>query len=1242
MVNVYKTEQEADGLAERVDVLRCRGEVDLAEEAARNGLESFPKNVGLAIALGRVMLATGRYDKALAEFGQAAGWAPGDPRPVAWRIATLSRRCDFPVAFAEGAKALDDFPTNIQIRVAVARVYMDASRPQDAITLLEEAVRMAPSNRGAVLWRAACRAMLYEWPDAVSSAKDAVQMEEAERDARDALRRYSLAKAYWGMGRVLVAAQQYEHALGYLADAIEADPGYPKPWEWRISALRGLYLYHEAEHAVTEALEKFPREAGLHIEASWLFSDQGEHDQAVYHANRACELNEKSPSAQATRIEILCNAYLFGEAHDVARKALSACGRSPRVHTALALAYAEQRRWDEALREVEAALKIDGSYWWALRSKVEFLRRTRRFEEALQAAEDAVCKRPYDPRVYIAKGWVLSRQGMYGKALEAADEALRHKGLGGKDSWALYSKLHFLRQARRFSEAEEAVTEALDMWRKDPDLLVAAAWIASDQDEEELAAERATRAVETNPRHAGALAARLYFLRWARKFEEAKQAAREALKARPGDPLILAAAGWVYSDLDEHEQALAFIEEACRKSPNDSWLVTCRVNFLRAAGQPDDAEKVASEALARGEFRDDPYLLTAAGWMHGDRDQYPAALEKFDQALRHCPTHLDALQWKTVVLRCLMEPERAMVAAEHAIQLRSEDAELVIELGRTYEARNAFAEALGQYDAVLGGDPGNVDALVAKSSALRSLRRNRDAEREVGKALGQKRTNRDLMAERGWIQYDQRNLTDAKAIFENLLATAVNNRERALASYGLGWVAFVGRDYITAATRFSAAIDEKRGWPDNLSYQLGLAWALAKRDGRPELWDQAEGIARHVADSRQDPVAHVCLGFIGYRRDDLASAEYHLSKALEIDPQHGSYTDLGAFYLHTGRYPEAQETLAKAIARDWHDVVAHVEMGCLHWALGDGHLADAEYEFRQARAIAPGSVRATTGLARTLVMQGKDVEAEKVLREALVRIDGRKKWRVHLVLARLLARQGNLQQDEALLAEAFDYAKKAINGAPEESEPQVVAGVVQFHWAGLIHEPVRREDHYRQARKFLKASTEGTLMPGEPPLMRVPPVGDPAYYERYGGRSPRADRAESEAMRYLAALKGERSRVEPALWGGILLASISLGVLLVMWTMFFATDKISDTLITVNTPVLVGLIGISALLPALIRLKVPGMEADLQPSYATEIVGPSGDDSFGPGRLSVPIGPAGQIPQLGEGRLQHAKNTRHS
>jgi tetratricopeptide (TPR) repeat protein len=948
--------------------------------------------------------------------------------------------------------------------------------------------------------------------------------------------------------------------------------------------------------------------------------------------------SEKDPAAQSTLIEMLCNAYKFPEAERVAEKALGVCGDSPRVRTAAALAYAEQGKWDDALREVEAALDRDKSYWWALRSNIEFRRRSRRFNEAEEAAGEAVGRRGYDPRAHIAKGWVLSRLGKYDRAVEAADEALR---IDRTDSWALCSKINFLRQARRFSAAEQAVAEARGIWPNDPDLMMAAAWVASDQDMESEAAALATQALGVDEYHAPALAARLHFLRWAREFGEAEQAASAARDKRRRDPNILAAAGWVYSDQDKHPEALAAIREARELNRHDSWLVACHVNFLRAEGEYGQAEEVIDAALASREFCDEPYLLTLAGWLHGDRDDYPAALTKFEQALAECPTHQDALQWKTVTLRCLMKYDEAAQAAQQAAVLRPQDAELTIERGRSDDARNQFDDAIGQYDAILAGyrDPGNVDALMAKSSALRSQRRYRDAGRDVISAWERKKTSRDLLAERGWILYDQRNLIDARAIFKRLLdgdgandrVRAVNRRERALARYGLGWVAFADRNYVEAEAMFAQAVNEKEGWPHSQAYQLGLAWSLAKQDrrhdpegpwdtmtarsvsddtraGRQEPWDTAEDIARKVAESRPDPVAHACLGFLAFRREDMPSAEYHLRRAVDVDRYHGSYTDLGAFYLHTARYAEARDALAKAIARDWHDPVAHVEMGCVHWALGDGHLAAAEQEFRQAQSVDPGSVRAATGLARTLVMQGRDAEAEVVLRDALARMSSRKEWRIHLALARLLAREGISQQEDALLQEAFANAQQAIAKAPREREPRIVAGLVQFHWGTLISEPVRKEYHYGRARRFLR------------PYRDVP-----------------------EAMRYLAALKGERSKAEPAIWGGIMLGVVSMVVLAVMWGMFFFTspEKVSDDVLIVNTPVLLGLVAVSGLLPALIRLKVPGFEADLQPGYGPELIGPTGDDSFGPGRLAVPSGPSGQIGQLGDGRLQHAKNTRH-
>jgi hypothetical protein len=71
-------------------------------------------------------------------------------------------------------------------------------------------------------------------------------------------------------------------------------------------------------------------------------------------------------------------------------------------------------------------------------------------------------------------------------------------------------------------------------------------------------------------------------------------------------------------------------------------------------------------------------------------------------------------------------------------------------------------------------------------------------------------------------------------------------------------------------------------------------------------------------------------------------------------------------------------------------------------------------------------------------------------------------------------------------------------------------------------------------------------------------------------------------------------------------------------------------MVTTTTPVLVGLFTIAVLLPALIRLKLPGFEADLQAGTASITPGPMGQVVFSP-RFTVTTGPTGQLPRHNAG-----------
>jgi Flp pilus assembly protein TadD len=476
---------------------------------------------------------------------------------------------------------------------------------------------------------------------------------------------------------------------------------------------------------------------------------------------------------------------------------------------------------------------------------------------------------------------------------------------------------------------------------------------------------------------------------------------------------------------------------------------------------------------------------------------------------------------------------------------------------------------------------------------LRTLRRLGEAERLVAGFRAKVPHARAPRFELGWIHHDARRLAEARRVFAALLDDARDDHERAASHHALGWVAFTSDDLVTAEKEFRAALASR---PRDYDYVLALVWALARQDGERR-WREAEDLAGGLLDRRVDASVHVCLGVLAFRRGNPASAEYHLRRALEVDPRHGSHADLGALYVQMGRYEEAEVELGKAVARDWYDGNAHVELGALFLQLGEDRLSDAEREFRQALAIDPASGAAAIGLAQALARAGDEAEAESVLRLAEQRQDASRKWRTHLALARLLVQRGDKQQNPDLHAEAYAQAQSAIETAPDaEADPHFVAGVAHHRMGSLAADARGRFGYRVRAMHHLRECLKRS-------------------------------RGHVEAQRNLQLLEREMKAVAPAIRGGYAVAAISLVLLGTMWTGFFLSGKVTAVMVTATTPVLVGLFTVAVLLPALIRLKLPGFEADLQAGGATVSPGPTGQVAFGPGRLTVTSGPTGQLPR---------------
>ena len=1230
-------------LRRRVDFLSDAHRYDEAEQAARQAFELWPGDSDVYYFLAWARYARMRYDDALADINRTLEVEPHDVWAHSARISILRDADRFEEAELAAAHALALHPDEPQILTGYAWLRREQNDLPGALAAIDKAASGAPPESWAVRSRISLLQSARRYDDAETAALEALALRPHDLDLH---REYVL---------VLYRRDRLDEAVAAAQNTARANPMSVVAQRTQVELLRLARRYSEAEAAIVEALERHPVSVDLYLEKAWLESNQDDEEAAITTAKRALAIDPGSPDALYAHATFLNYANRFAEAEEAANTAVSrdagtadmylqlgyalfdqgrttegieairtALGRFQNnlsllrglvsllrvahrydesavaaeaaltrhpddayLLTNLAWNFSERDQADEALATVERALEATPSSAWALRSRVRFLSDLKRYDEAMEALEAAEAKLPDDPELAVERGWLLHRQRRYDEAVQAGRQAVRIAPL---NHWALRSLVSFVSSAHSLAEAETDARRAAALIPHSPDLRTDLAWLVSRQDREEEAIRLVDEVLATHPHNVAALSARISFLGYARRFDEQQEALAHALKLHPQVADILLTVASVHSGNDRHKQAIALVDRAIEVSPGDLRPLRQRIDALVTAQRFEDAEHAC--ALLPDENDVEGLLLRAR--MARLSDRHEAAVELLARAHEADPSHFGVRAQQVDALLPLQRLAEAEAIARQTVEENPRQVAAALALSRVLGHRRDIAGALACLEPALSREPDALSVRLARSRLLRSARRFAEAEREIDRLARRFPHDWDLRVELGWIQHDGRRLDEAGRTFTALLATAADNDERATALHGRGWTEFAGENFAAAENDFRSALVHR---PDEFDGQLGLAWSLARQTDAAknrQALELAAGLDQRLA----DPSVHVCLGVLAFKDGQPAAAEHHFRRALEISPNHGSHTDLGALYAYLGRAEEAESELRAAIARDWHDAVAHVELGSLLLDLGGDRLAEAEREFRQALAADRTSTEAAIGLAQTLTKSGEEAEAEATLRNALKHQVGRKKWQTHLALARLLVQRGDKQQSSDLHAEAYAEAQLAIGLAPDhEPEPHFVAGVAHHRMGSLSADARGRFGYRLRAMNHLRECLERT--PGH-----------------------------ADAQRNKLLLEREIRATAPAIWGGYAVATISVVLLGVEWVTFYLTDKVTVLLLTTTTPVLVGLFTIAVLLPALIKLKLPGFEADLQAGTASITPGPTGQVPFSP-RFSITTGPTGQLPRHG-------------
>ncbi|MBI4586436.1 MAG: protein kinase [Planctomycetes bacterium] len=181
-------------------------------------------------------------------------------------------------------------------------------------------------------------------------------------------------------------------------------------------------------------------------------------------------------------------------------------------------------------------------------------------------------------------------------------------------------------------------------------------------------------------------------------------------------------------------------------------------------------------------------------------------------------------------------------------------------------------------------------------------------------------------------------------------------------------------------------------------YREGLAWtnkaakSPSRERQRAQLFLFLGGLEEALQEGRAalemnpgDAAAHLVLGVIYIRQNQVSQALEECRKAIEIDPSNAlAQYYHGYVYHYENRFSEAVQPYSRAIEIHPDVAVFHTNLG--NALLGEGKAGEAVKEFQQAIDLSPDNHVAFTNLARAYFVLERWEESSRAFLEAL-RID---------------------------------------------------------------------------------------------------------------------------------------------------------------------------------------------------------------------------------------------------------------
>jgi len=403
------------------------------------------------------------------------------------------------------------------------------------------------------------------------------------------------------------------------------------------------------------------------------------------------------------------------------------------AHNNRGAALAALRRLDEAVESYERAVALAPEYVDALFNRGNALAELGRLDAALASYDSVTARAPHHAAACAKRGNVLHRMQRFAEAVTSFDRAI---ALAPDYAEAWNNRGIALPRLGRFDEAVASCDRAVALRPDDAEMLRNRGSVLFEVGRFDEAVASYDRALALRLDDAAAFNDRAVALCKLRRFDAAIASCDRAIALRPDNPQAFGNRGNALAELLRLEEAVASYDRAITLRPDFAEALCNRGNALSRLRRLEDALASYDRAIAAKPDHAD--ALNNRGNALGEMRRFSEALASYDRAIALRPDYAEAFSNRSNALRGLRRLEEALASCERAIALAPDHAE--------YHNNHAIAlfdlrrleDALASYDRAIAIDRNYAEAYVNRGFGLRDLRRYEEAAASFAAALALK------------------------------------------------------------------------------------------------------------------------------------------------------------------------------------------------------------------------------------------------------------------------------------------------------------------------------------------------------------------------------------------------------------------------------------------------------------------------------------------------------------------------